>query len=74
MDYTWVSINQEILTVVIEYCKHGPVMDIGLDKKATPYPPEQARNLFRDLILGMEYRITLESPINSSSRTGYCPS
>jgi [calcium/calmodulin-dependent protein kinase] kinase len=42
--------------VVIEYCKHGPVMDIGLDKRAHPYTPEQARNLFRDLLLGIEYR------------------
>src|ERR1700694_4335592 len=39
----------KLLISVIEYCKHGPVMDIGLDKKATPYAPEQARNLFRDL-------------------------
>jgi hypothetical protein len=34
-------------------------MDIGLDKQATPYDPEQARNLFRDLLLGIEYRIRL---------------
>ena len=31
-------------------------MDIGLDKRAHPYTPEQARNLFRDLLLGIEYR------------------
>lgn len=49
-------------------------MDIGLDKKATPYPPEQARNLFRDLILGMEYRIILTNRVDYSSRAGYCPS
>jgi hypothetical protein len=41
--------------IVIEYCKHGPVMDIGLDRKAPPYAHEQARNLFRDLLLGIEY-------------------
>jgi calcium/calmodulin-dependent protein kinase kinase 2 len=43
--------------VVIEYCKKGPVMDIGLETRAKPYSPEQARNLFRDLVLGMEYRM-----------------
>jgi hypothetical protein len=31
-------------------------MDIGLDKKAQPYTAEQARHLFRDLLLGIEYR------------------
>jgi len=44
------------LMAVIEYCKHGPVMEVGLDTKATPYPPERVRHLFRDLILGIEYR------------------
>jgi [calcium/calmodulin-dependent protein kinase] kinase len=51
------------LTTVIEYCQRGPVMDIGLDKVAKPYPPDQTRNLFRDLLLGIEYRTphTLQS-------------
>ena len=31
-------------------------MDIGLDKIATPYDLDKARNLFRDLLLGIEYR------------------
>lgn len=53
-----------ILTLVIEYCKHGPVMDIGLDKRATPYSPERARHLFRDLLLGIEYCKNLLFPIN----------
>ena len=52
-------------------------MDIGLDKSATPYPPEQARNLFRDLLLGIEYRTSFVSVaanhINSTC-PGYCPS
>jgi calcium/calmodulin-dependent protein kinase kinase 2 len=50
------------LMQVIEYCKHGPVMDIGLDTRATPYPRHQARNIFRDLILGIEYRSTIGRP------------
>lgn len=44
---------------MIEYCKHGPVMEIGLEQKVTPYTREQARNIFRDLILGIEYRTIL---------------
>lgn len=31
-------------------------MEIGLEKKAPPYFPDQARNIFRDLVLGIEYR------------------
>lgn len=34
-------------------------MDIGLDKRAQPYSAEVARNLFRDLLLGIEYRILI---------------
>lgn len=32
-------------------------MDIGFDKKAHPYAHDQARNIFRDLLLGIEYCI-----------------
>jgi calcium/calmodulin-dependent protein kinase kinase 2 len=42
---------------VIEYCKHGPVMEIGLETRAKPYSHERARHIFRDLILGIEYCI-----------------
>ena len=56
--------------VVIEYCKHGPVMDIGLDRKAQPYAHEQARNLFRDLLLGIEYCTLLLRLPNSSACAG----
>ena len=52
---------------MIEYCKHGPVMDIGLDKRAPPYPPEKARHLFRDLILGIEYRIIRDHELDNIS-------
>lgn len=51
--------HEIVLTLVIEYCKHGTVMDIGLDTQAKPYSHEEARNLFRDLVLGIEYRIPL---------------
>jgi hypothetical protein len=60
---------------VIEYCKHGPVMEIGLEQKATPYTAEQARNIFRDLILGIEYRIILTvRRTNSSTCPRHCAS
>src|SRR5271170_4652464 len=56
---TWVYplTEIEIDSIVIEYCKHGTVMDIGLSQRAKPYSHEEARNLFRDLVLGIEYRI-----------------
>ena len=53
---TWVlHYLRTIVDVVIEYCKHGPVMDIGLDSRAKPYSHERARHIFRDLLLGIEY-------------------
>jgi hypothetical protein len=56
---TWVYplTEIEIDSIVIEYCKHGTVMDIGLSQRAKPYSHQEARNLFRDLVLGIEYRI-----------------
>jgi [calcium/calmodulin-dependent protein kinase] kinase len=41
--------------MVMEMCKKGVVMKVGLDDSADPYPEETCRHWFRDLILGVEY-------------------
>ncbi|KAK3295571.1 kinase-like domain-containing protein [Chaetomium fimeti] len=41
--------------MVMEMCKKGVVMKVGLGEAATPYEEEQCRHWFRDLILGIEY-------------------
>ena len=51
--------EEDSLYMVLEMCKKGVVMKVGLDDVATPYDEEQCRYWFRDLILGIEYR---ESP------------
>ena len=48
------------LYMVMEYCAKGVVMKICSGDKADPYPEEQCRLWFRDMILGIEYR---ESPL-----------
>ena len=47
--------TEDSLYMVMEMCKKGVVMKVGLDEKADPYPNEQCRHWFRDLILGIEY-------------------
>lgn len=51
--------EDDSLYMVLEMCKKGVVMKVGLDESAEPYPEETCRHWFRDLILGIEYR---ESP------------
>jgi serine/threonine protein kinase len=48
--------EQDTLFMVLEMCKKGVVMHVGLGESATPYPEETCRYWFRDLILGIEYR------------------
>jgi [calcium/calmodulin-dependent protein kinase] kinase len=48
--------TEDSLYMVLEMCKKGVVMKVGLDEKADPYNPEQCRMWFRDMILGLEYR------------------
>lgn len=48
--------EEDSLYMVMEMCKKGVVMKVGLDDEATPYDEEQCRYLFRDLILAIEYR------------------
>jgi [calcium/calmodulin-dependent protein kinase] kinase len=43
------------LYMVLEMCEKGVVMKVDLDQTAEPYPEEQCRLWFRDMILGIEY-------------------
>ncbi|KAE9970023.1 hypothetical protein BLS_005105 [Venturia inaequalis] len=47
--------EEDSLYMVMEMCKKGVVMKVGLETKADPYDEERCRHWFRDMILGMEY-------------------
>lgn len=47
--------NEDSLYMVLEMCKKGVVMKIGVHEQADPYESESCRHWFRDLILGIEY-------------------
>lgn len=47
--------EEDSLYMVLEMCKKGVIMKVGLDEPADPYPAESCRCWFRDLILGIEY-------------------
>ncbi|KAL0930902.1 CAMKK/META protein kinase [Colletotrichum truncatum] len=47
--------EEDSLYMVLEMCKKGVVMKVGLNDKATPYGEDSCRYWFRDLILGIEY-------------------
>lgn len=47
--------DEDSLYMVMEMCKKGVVMHVGLDQTADPYSDEQCRFWFRDMILGLEY-------------------
>lgn len=47
--------EEDSLYMVMEMCKKGVVMKVGLDDTADPYSDETCRHWFRDLILGIEY-------------------
>jgi [calcium/calmodulin-dependent protein kinase] kinase len=51
--------EEDSLYMVMELCKKGVVMQVGLDERADPYSEEQCRCWFRDMILGIEYRMFL---------------
>lgn len=51
--------EEDSLWMVLEMCKKGVVMKVGLDDHADPYPEEKCRHWFRDLILGVEYRTSM---------------
>lgn len=48
--------EEDSLYMVMEMCKKGVVMQVGLEERADPYTEEQSRCWFRDMILGLEYR------------------
>ena len=47
--------REDSLYMVMEMCKKGIIMKVGLDQKSDPYDNESCRRWFRDLILGIEY-------------------
>ncbi|KAF1946967.1 Pkinase-domain-containing protein [Clathrospora elynae] len=47
--------EEDSLYMVMEMCKKGVVMQIGLEERADPYSEEQCRCWFRDMLLGLEY-------------------
>ncbi|KAI0841701.1 Pkinase-domain-containing protein [Hypoxylon sp. FL0890] len=47
--------ENDSLYMVLEMCKKGVIMKVGLDDQADPYDDERCRLWFRDLILGIEY-------------------
>ncbi|KAK2592965.1 hypothetical protein QQS21_009332 [Conoideocrella luteorostrata] len=47
--------EEDSLYMVMEICKKGVIMNVGLDENADPYNDESCRYWFRDLILGIEY-------------------
>ncbi|OAA72286.1 calcium/calmodulin-dependent protein kinase kinase [Cordyceps fumosorosea ARSEF 2679] len=47
--------GEDSLYMVLEMCKKGVVMRVGLDDHADPYSDDSCRYYFRDLILGIEY-------------------
>lgn len=56
--------DEDSLYMVLEMCKKGVIMKVGLGERADPYDSESCRCWFRDLILGIEYR---ESYLNICS-------
>ena len=52
--------EEDSLWMVLEMCKKGVVMKVELDDDADPYDENLCRTWFRDLILGIEYRMYLK--------------
>ncbi|EAS30737.3 CAMKK/CAMKK-META protein kinase [Coccidioides immitis RS] len=47
--------TEDSLYMVMEMCKKGVIMKVGLGEESDPYNDESCRCWFRDLILGIEY-------------------
>ncbi|EMR08707.1 hypothetical protein PNEG_02885 [Pneumocystis murina B123] len=47
--------NGDSIYIVLEMCEKGALMDLDLNKIATPYSETDCRRWFRDLMLGVEY-------------------
>jgi [calcium/calmodulin-dependent protein kinase] kinase len=54
--------TEDSLYMVMEMCKKGVVMKVGLGECADPYDEERCRMWFRDMVLGMEYCKSLICP------------
>lgn len=48
--------QEDSLYMVLEMCKKGVIMKVGLGERADPYDNESCRYWFRDMILGIEFR------------------
>lgn len=48
--------EEDSLYMVLEMCKKGVAMKVGLDDHADPYSDDICRSYFRDLVLAIEYR------------------
>lgn len=59
--------EEDSLYMVLEMCKKGVVMKVGLDERADPYNEETCRYWFRDMILGIEYCNDPSSPESLST-------
>ncbi|CAJ2506336.1 Uu.00g004660.m01.CDS01 [Anthostomella pinea] len=47
--------DDDSLYMVLEMCKKGVIMNVGVDDKADPYDDQHCWMWFRDLVLGIEY-------------------
>ncbi|KFY21387.1 hypothetical protein V493_07434, partial [Pseudogymnoascus sp. VKM F-4281 (FW-2241)] len=47
--------QEDSLYMVLEMCKKGVIMKVGLGERADPYDTESCRYWFRDMILGIEF-------------------
>lgn len=71
--------QEDSLYMVLEMCKKGVIMKVGLGERADPYDTESCRYWFRDMILGIEFRkstaihITRALLTIKSSRARNCP-
>lgn len=54
--------EEDSLYMVMEMCKKGVIMKVGLESQANPYSEDECRCWFRDLILGIEYCESRKEP------------
>jgi [calcium/calmodulin-dependent protein kinase] kinase len=61
--------EEDSLYMVMEMCKKGVVMQVGLEERADPYSEEQCRCWLRDMILGLEYRMSSSCTLSIAELT-----
>lgn len=52
------------LYMVLEMCSKGVIMNVGVGETATPFAENDCRYWFRDLMLGIEYRMCLTTSLH----------